>query len=233
MENRAADPFRDLDVIDARAPRFNQAVIGSLSLVAVVTGQAWLLGLLGLQLFIGLTLGRRWCLPCLFYFVVVQPRWGEGPLEDSRPPRFANLIGLIFLGSATVSLYIGASTVGWVLGGIVAALALLAATTGLCAGCEFYKIVAHLRGVHKKGSSDRVDLDDFGGSINGGAVIQFTHPYCSDCREWEERLRGESTPLILVDVRNKPDLAKKYGVAIVPTVVAVNAEGQVTEQMTP
>ena len=35
---RTADPYRDLDVIDARAPRFNQAVIGGLALVAVVTG---------------------------------------------------------------------------------------------------------------------------------------------------------------------------------------------------
>ena len=25
---RTADPYRDLDVIDARAPRFNQAVVG-------------------------------------------------------------------------------------------------------------------------------------------------------------------------------------------------------------
>jgi hypothetical protein len=31
-----ADPYRDLDVIDARAPRFNQAVIGSPTGVAVV-----------------------------------------------------------------------------------------------------------------------------------------------------------------------------------------------------
>ena len=33
---RTADPYRDTDVIDARAPRFNQAVIGLLALVAVV-----------------------------------------------------------------------------------------------------------------------------------------------------------------------------------------------------
>jgi hypothetical protein len=32
---RAADPYRDLDVIDTRAPRDNQAVIGVLSPVAV------------------------------------------------------------------------------------------------------------------------------------------------------------------------------------------------------
>ena len=46
---------------------------------------------------VGLTLGRRFCLPCLAYFELLQPRFGEGPLEDARPPRFANLVGAIFL----------------------------------------------------------------------------------------------------------------------------------------
>jgi hypothetical protein len=100
MSPRTADPYRDTDVIDARAPRTNQAVVGTLALVAVVTGQAWILALLALQLAIGLTLGRRWCLPCLLYFELIQPRFGEGPLEDARPPRFANLVGAVFLGAA-------------------------------------------------------------------------------------------------------------------------------------
>src|ERR671925_288322 len=82
---RQADPYRDLDVIDARAPRLNQAVIGSLALVAFVTGWWALLALLGGQLVVGLTLGRRWCLPCLAYFELVQPLVGEGPIEDSPP----------------------------------------------------------------------------------------------------------------------------------------------------
>jgi len=89
---RLADPYRDLDVIDSRAPRFNQATIGVLSALAVATGWWWLLGVLAAQLALGLTLGRRFCLPCLAYFELVQPRFGEGPLEDSRPPRFANLL---------------------------------------------------------------------------------------------------------------------------------------------
>ena len=35
---RAADPYRDTTVIDARAPRFNQAVVGLGSLAAVTVG---------------------------------------------------------------------------------------------------------------------------------------------------------------------------------------------------
>jgi hypothetical protein len=143
---RAADPYRDLDVIDSRGPRFNQAVVGTLSLVAVLTGAWWLLALLALQLAVGLTLGRRWCLPCLFYFEVIQPRFGEGPLEDSRPPRFANMVGVAVLTAATAAYAAGFPAVGAGLGALVAALALLAASTGICAGCEAYKLGCLLRG---------------------------------------------------------------------------------------
>ncbi len=146
MKSRVADPYRDLDVIDSRGPRFNQAVVGTVSLAAVLTGAWWLLVLLALQLAIGLTLGRRWCLPCLFYFEVLQPRFGEGPLEDSRPPRFANMVGVAVLSAASVAYGVGFSAVGAGLGGLVAALALLAAGTGFCAGCEAYKLGCLLRG---------------------------------------------------------------------------------------
>src|SRR5439155_8348840 len=100
---RSADPYRDLAVIDSRAPRFNQSVIGLVSVLAVATGWWWLLALLTAQLAVGLTVGRRFCLPCLAYFELVQPRFGEGPLEDSRPPRAANVVGFAFLSAASIA----------------------------------------------------------------------------------------------------------------------------------
>jgi hypothetical protein len=143
---RVAHPYRDLDVIDSRAPRFNQATIGLLALLAVITGWWWLLTLLALQLAVGLMFGRQYCLPCLVYFEVVQPIFGEGQLEDARPPRFANLVGAAVLGSASAAYVLGAEAVGAILGGLVAALALLASATGFCAGCEAYKLGCRLRG---------------------------------------------------------------------------------------
>jgi phosphate/sulfate permease len=143
---RTTDPYRDTTVIDARAPRFNQAVIGLLSLVAVTTGPWWLLAALAGQLAVGLTLGRRWCLPCVAYFELVQPRFGEGRLEDARPPRFANVVGAVFLSAASIAFVVGWNGVGTALGGIVAALALLASLTGLCVGCEAYKLGYGLTG---------------------------------------------------------------------------------------
>jgi thiol-disulfide isomerase/thioredoxin len=227
---RSADPYRDTDVIDARAPRFNQAVIGSLALVSFLTGWWPLLAILAAQFAIGLRFGRRYCLPCLAYFELVQPVFGEGPTEDSRPPRFANLVGMVVLGAASVLLAAGLETVGWALGLLVAGLALFSAVTGICAGCEMYKLGAHVRGVRAH-TLDRVDLGELGASPNGEVVVQFTHPLCGDCRSLERRLRGEGRHVLTVDVSTRPELARKYGIAVVPTAVAVRADGTVSVRL--
>jgi len=144
--SRRADPYRDTHLIDERAPRFNQVVVGLVALLAVVTGWWLLLALLALQLALGLTLGRRWCLACVAYFELIQPRFGEGRLEDARPPRFANMVGLGVLTAASLAYAAGLETVGLALGLLVGALALLAATTGFCAGCTAYRIGYRLTG---------------------------------------------------------------------------------------
>ena len=227
--HRLADPYHDLDVIDRRAPRANQLAIGVLALVAFVTGWWPILGLLALQLVVGLTLGRRWCIACVVYFELVQPRFGEGPLEDSRSPRFANVMGAVVLTTATVAIAAGYSTLGWALGLLVAALALLAAVTGFCTGCEIYRLGARLRGVGH-GELRRIERHDIGDAA-GDVVVHFTHPLCSECLDVERRLRSEGRTLVTVDVRRRPDLARKYGIGIVPTAVAVAADGAITARL--
>ncbi len=226
MTDRQADPYRDLAVIDARAPRFNQAVVGALSLAGVLTGWWGLHALVALQLTVGLTLGRRWCLPCVAYFELVQPRLGEGPLEDSRPPRFANVLGATVLWTATAASVAGFRAVGLALGGVVAALALLSVATGFCTGCFLYRAGARVRGV-RAGHLERVDLAELGVAPGRGAVVQFTHPLCSDCAALADRLGRERSAPVLVDVSRRPDLARKYGVAVVPLAVEVGPDGAV------
>jgi hypothetical protein len=230
MAVRTAHPYEDTEVIDARAPRTNQAIIGSLALLAFLTGTEWLPAVLAAQLASGLTLGRRFCLPCLLYFELIQPRFGEGAIEDSRPPRFANAVGVVFLGAATLAFVLGVPAVGWTLTLIVAALALLAASTGLCMGCEAYKLSARLRGI-AAGRIARIDPTDI--PLEGAGVVQFTHPLCSDCLEWERRLEAQGRPHAEVDVSLEPALARKYGIAVVPTVVAVAGDGTVLERLAP
>jgi len=160
-----AHPYRDLQVIDARAPRLNQAVVGLVSLAGVLTGWWPLFALVALQLLLSLRFGRRWCLACVFYFEVVQPRLGEGPLEDSRPVRFANQVGATFLSAATLAGLLGSPAVALALGAVVSALALLAATTGLCVGCLLFKGILQVRGR---------PLTD--------AVERFAASACADCQ---------------------------------------------------
>ncbi len=229
MNQRSADPYRDLDVIDARAPRVNQATIGLLAVLAFVTGWWPLLAILALQLFVGLTFGRRYCLPCLAYFELIQPRFGEGPIEDARPPRFANMVGLVVLGAASVAHAVGLEVLGWSLGLLVAVLALLAATTGFCVGCEIYRLIAKMRGIYGH-RLDRVDLAEIGVDEAGDVIVVFTHPLCSDCHTLERRLASEGRRFVSVDVTERRDLARKYGIAVVPTAVTV-AAGVVTARI--
>ncbi|MEA2476778.1 MAG: hypothetical protein QOC87_977 [Actinomycetota bacterium] len=227
---RRADPYLDTDVIDARAPRFNQATVGTLSAIAVITGAWWLLALLGLQLIVGLRFGRKYCLPCVFYFEVVQPRLGEGEIEDSRPPRFANIVGAVFLSSATLSYAFGFVGVGQVLGGMVAVLALLAASTGLCVGCELYKIGARMRGI-RSGTIDVIDLQELGVDGTDDVVVEFTHPLCTGCRELEFKLTARGDRPILIDISEKPEIAHRYNVGVVPLAYRVDASGRVVERL--
>jgi hypothetical protein len=225
-----ADPYRDLAVIDSRAARANQLVIGLLALAALVTGASWLLALAALQVSLTLLLGRRFCLACRIWFDLLQPRLGEGPLEDARPVRFANRIGATFLWSAALAHAAGWHGAGDVLAGTVTALALVAAASGFCAGCTLYRAWAFVRGVRGT-TPGRVDLAELGAPPGRDAVIQFTHPLCADCRELETRLAASGRSPVLVDVSRRPDLARKYGVAVVPLAVAVRANGSVERRL--
>ena len=230
LATRTADPYADTDVIDARAPRVNQATVGLVSLLALVSGWWWLLGLLAVQLLVGLTLGRRFCLPCVLYFEVIQPRLGEGKVEDARPPRFANILGATMLGAATLAFLAGFRGLGAALGGLVAALALLAAATGLCVGCELYRLLARVRGV-RRGAVGSIDLAELGADPTREALVQFTHRLCTDCQELERRLSGDGRPLVVVDVASRPDLARRYHVTVVPTAFAVAGGGAVLTRL--
>jgi hypothetical protein len=227
---RSAHPYRDIDVIEASAPRFNQGAVGIVSLVAVLTGWWPLLALYAAQLGIGLRFGRRYCLACVAYFELIQPRIGEGPIEDSRPPKFANQVGLVVLSLATLAYLVGLPANGTGLGILVAALAQLAATTGLCVGCELYRIGARIRGIRRR-QIDRVELTELGVTAGSGDfVVAFGHPLCTDCRTVLRDLEAGPERFVSVDVRDRPDLARKYGVALVPTVVRVAGDGRVLQQ---
>ena len=71
---------------------------------------------------------------------------------------------------------------------------------------------------------ERVDPADFGLERDGGtAAVLFTSPYCLACRDWAQALESTGVPYRSFDVRERPDLARRYRVRHTPLVLAVRA----------
>lgn len=135
-----------MPAIDPRAPRFNQGVVGVLALVAFVADLALLLPVLALLLAAGAFLGPQANPLSLLWRHAIVPVLKLGPpkqTKDAAPVRFAQGVGFVFLAAASVLLLAlpALAPVGWGLALVVAALALLAAATDLCVGCEMYVLL--------------------------------------------------------------------------------------------
>jgi hypothetical protein len=134
--------------IDPRGPRFNQGVLAASLLIGFVLDLRAVVPTFAVVLFLGAAFGPRYGPFLRLYADVIRPRLAPPTeLEDPRPPRFASTVGTVFLGAGTLALLAGATGAAWALALIVAALAGLAAVTGLCIGCEMYVLIARFRGL--------------------------------------------------------------------------------------
>ena len=134
--------------IDPRGPRFNQAMIAVLLLVAFVLDWPPMVPIVATILVAGAVLGPRFGPFLALYAAVIKPRLAPpAELEDPRPPRFAAAVGAVVLAASAVAYVTGSLGLAWILALAVAVLAGLAATTGICVGCEIYLLVARRRGI--------------------------------------------------------------------------------------
>ncbi len=79
---------------------------------------------------------------------LARPRIGPpAELEDARPPRFAQAVGLGFGVLALLGFAVGAPALGYVAVAFALVAALLNASIGLCLGCEMYLAWHRLRPV--------------------------------------------------------------------------------------
>jgi hypothetical protein len=139
------NPSRPVPTVDARASRVAQGLTALLTLVAVATGRWPLLVLPIAHLASALVVGKRGNLGLVAFDALLAPRLGPGEQKDARPPRFANLVGLVFLAGAVVAHVAGLAAVGWTLAVVVLSLAALAAVTGFCLGCNLYLLYRHVQ----------------------------------------------------------------------------------------
>jgi thiol-disulfide isomerase/thioredoxin len=152
---------------------------------------------------------------------------------------------VVFLGASTIAFSFGASTLGWTLALIVAALAAAAATTGICVGCEMYVLLVRLRGGVRVVTIEREESELFDAQRperkGGWATVPaeyrtgqpmwlvFTTEFCAVCPLIVEQISAQQTSdsVLVLNVAEHLDLASSYKVRRAPTVVRADVNGTV------
>lgn len=241
--------------IDPRGPRTNQAVLACALILGLVLGQWLVVPVFAVVLFLGAAFGPKWGPVLRLYGSVIKPRLSPpSELEDPRPPRFAACIGVLFLGASTIAFLLDAAVIGWTLAMIVAALAGLAATTGLCVGCEMYVLAIRLRGGVRIVTVERVEhsnpvresvdsarrqqgpgLPSVPEALRTGRPmwLVFTTEFCAVCPRVVEQITSQRTDesVLVLDVADNLDLAGVYKVRRAPTVIRADADGVVLARL--
>ena len=218
--------------IDPRGPRFNQGVLT----IALVTGfladARAVVPLLAAVLFLGAAFGPRYGPFLRLYAEVIRPRLRPpAELEDPRPPRFAAAVGVLFLGAATLAFVVGRPGLGWALALVVAALAGLAAGSGICVGCEIYLWLSRVRRRGTGRDIARLPLHLVDGADRTWVV--FTTPYCASCGPVTDRLRADdpAARVVTVDATREPALADAFRIRSAPTVLLADGDGEVQARL--
>ena len=136
-------------MIDPRGLRCTAAVTLVLLAAALLVPTPVAVAIVALQaaLFLtGVTLGVQRTPTAYVFKHLIRPRLSPpAELEDARPPRFAQGIGLVFTVVALIGFATGALLVAQVAIGFAVVAALLNAVFGLCLGCELYLFGLRLR----------------------------------------------------------------------------------------
>ena len=137
-------PSREIDV---RGPRFAAWVTAVVLAVGLLTASGWLVAAQAVVFAVGAFAGLRYAPYGVFFRVLVAPRLGpDREREPEAPPRFAQLVGLVFATVGALGYLLDAPLAGAIATGLALVAALLNAATGFCLGCELYLTVRRARG---------------------------------------------------------------------------------------
>jgi hypothetical protein len=126
--------------VDQTALRFNQAAIIVLLSLAFLFDQVWLVAFVAAVMLVG-TLWPKAALFKLTYRYVLRPTGLLRPnmiVDDAAQHLFAQGLGAMVLILAVIAFVLGASVLGWVLAGVVVALAAVNLFLHFCLGCFLY-----------------------------------------------------------------------------------------------
>jgi len=209
MPPRAVHPY---------LPRFAQGVTGLLCLEAIVFRTPWAV-VAALALIVIALVAPRWS-PVNLIFRAIAPPAQE--LEPVAPVRFAQGIAAVFLAVAVALLFTGLELAGWIVAGGVAALALFSAATGICVGCEIYRVVLARR------THDGDVRSVLGLRGTGPWVVVVSAPGCARCEPVARQVESiaGTDAVVRVDLARTPGAAR-LPVRSVPAVVAIGEDGHV------
>jgi hypothetical protein len=134
-------------MVDKNGMRGGAGISAVLLLVGFVFQWDWMVPVIAVALAIGSLFGLRYSPLGAAYRALKRFFKLDIPVEpeEEPPPRFAQTMGFVVSGIASLMFIPGWTFAGWTLGLLVAALQGLLATTGLCVGCEIYLYSQRLR----------------------------------------------------------------------------------------
>jgi cytochrome c biogenesis protein CcdA len=136
--------------IDPRGPRFVAGITTVFAVVALLLGTGpgalVVLAVLAVSFGLGVARGVTGTWQSWLFRRVVRPRLAPpAELEDPRPPRFAQLVGLVISGLGLALGLLGVGPAIPVAAAFVLVASFLNAVFGLCLGCEMYLLGVRLR----------------------------------------------------------------------------------------
>ena len=131
--------------VDPRGLRF-AAALTTIVLADLVTCSPWPLAFQAVVFAVSVAFGVQASPYGTVFKRFVRPRLGPpAELEDPRPPRFAQLVGLVFALAGLAGYLTGATVVGVVATAFALVAAFVNAAVGLCLGCEAYLLIHRIR----------------------------------------------------------------------------------------
>jgi MFS family permease len=143
-------------LVDPRGLRFVAGVTTVVLALVLVTSNGWLLAAQALVFALGAFDQPPYG---LLFRRFVRPRLGPpAELEDAAPPRFAQVVGLVFALVGVIGFAAGSTLLGLTATAFALAAAFLNAAFGICLGCELYllyrrTINRRASAPHKEGSA--------------------------------------------------------------------------------
>ena len=143
---QVSNSIKSTTIIDPRGPRFGAVITTAVLATALATNNLWVIVAQAVVFAIGAFKGPQFTPYAFIYKNVVKPRLkGEVPIEDVRPPQFAQSVGLLFALTAIVGLVVGITPIFTVAVAFALAAAFLNAAFNFCLGCEIYLLLLRAR----------------------------------------------------------------------------------------